>query len=253
MIQRMTPGFDAIEEKRISTDSGAILFDAARIAQPEPALLDAERWPAAGGRGRGVVRRVSGDFGSAVLRPYRRGGLVARLNRERYLWAGEDRTRPFLEFRLLAGMRARGLPVPAPLAAGYTRHGLWYRAQILTAEIGGATTLAEGLRERMGDGDAWVALGDTLARFHAAGICHADLNAHNLLFDGERRWWLIDFDRGGWRKPDPRWPQTRLARLQRSLRKLGAADLAAWPQVWQQLQQAHDVALRRALDDPANP
>lgn len=249
----MTPRFDAIEETRISTASGAILFDAARIAQPDPGLLDAARWPPAAGRGRGVVRRVSGVFGSAVLRPYRRGGLVARLNRERYLWTGEEQTRPFLEFRLLAGMRARDLPVPAPLAAGYSREGLWYRAQILTAEIAAASTLAEGLAERIGDGDAWRALGATLARFHAAGVCHADLNAHNLLFDGDRRWWLIDFDRGRWRRPDRHWPRTRLARLQRSLHKLGATGMSGWTQGWTQLVEAHDSALQTALEQPPRP
>ncbi len=237
--------FAPIEELRVVTESGdgAILFDAARIPQADRDVLDESRWPALGKRGRGSVKHVQGDFGAGVLRAYRRGGLVARINRERYLWTGESQTRPFCEFRLLAMMRARGLPVPAPLAAGYWRRGLFYRASILTAEIVGATTLAECLSEVMQRSESWRDLGTTLGRFHAAGICHADLNAHNVLVDQAKRWWLIDFDRGVARAPDDRWPQGRLLRLNRSLRKLGSAQISGWSQAWQQLLEAHDQAL----------
>ncbi len=65
-------------------------------------------------------------------------------------------------------------------------------------------------------------VGGAIARFHAAGAYHADLNAHNvLLTDAEV--WLVDFDRGELREPARLWQQANLARLQRSLHKLGAA------------------------------
>ncbi len=241
--------FAPIQELRVVTENGdgVILFDAARIPQADRDVLDESRWPALGKRGRGSVKRVQGDFGAGVLRAYRRGGLVARINRERYLWTGEAQTRPFREFRLLAMMRARGLPVPAPLAAGFWRSGPFYRASILTAEIDDATTLAECLTEVMVIPEIWRDLGATLGRFHAVGICHADLNAHNLLRDQTRQWWLIDFDRGVLRKPDASWPQGRLLRLNRSLRKLGCAQLSGWPQAWEQLLDAHEQALQRGL------
>ncbi len=237
--------FAPIVEKRAATSDGAILFDAARIPQVEPELLAAERWPTLDRHGRGAVHRVEGSFGRAVLRTYRRGGLIARFNRDRYLWSGEDRTRPFREFRLLAQMRAQGLPVPAPLAAGFRRSGTSYRASILTAEVPDVTTLADQLPALIDDTGAWEALGSTLARFHAAGFWHADMNAHNLLLDGQRRWWLIDFDRGEQRAPDTVWPQTRLARLQRSLYKLGAAEQPGWQRAWRALCGCHDRDLRR--------
>ena len=247
--------FAPSEELRVVTEDGdgVILFDAARIPQADRNLLDDSRWPALGKRGRGSVKHVQGDFGAGVLRAYRRGGLIARINRERYLWTGEAQTRPFREFRLLARLRAQGLPVPAPLAAGFWRRGPFYRASILTAEISGATTLAECLTEVMSSSKGWQDLGTMLGRFHAAGLCHADLNAHNLLIDPAQHWWLIDFDRGVLRKPDDRWPQGRLTRLNRSLLKLGAAQIVGWPQAWQHLLDAHQRSLQLGLSTGKPP
>ncbi len=40
-------------------------------------------------------------------------------------------------------------------------------------------------------------LGATLARFHVQGVKHADLNAHNIVFDLAHSIHVLDFDRGG--------------------------------------------------------
>ncbi|MCH7834210.1 MAG: 3-deoxy-D-manno-octulosonic acid kinase, partial [Proteobacteria bacterium] len=37
-----------------------------------------------------------------VLRHFLRGGLIGKLVRDAYVWTGEDTTRSFLEWRLLA-------------------------------------------------------------------------------------------------------------------------------------------------------
>ena len=58
-----------------------------------------------------------------------------------------------------------------------------------------------------------------LARFHRAGVWHADLTAHNILLDQDGRSYLLDFDRGRLRRPG-HWRQRNLARLLRSLRKI---------------------------------
>ena len=63
---------------------------------------------------------MHGEGWQGVLRRYRRG---ADRPPDNYLWAGEDRTRSFREYRLLAAMRRQGLDVPAPLAAAYWRQG----------------------------------------------------------------------------------------------------------------------------------
>ncbi len=62
--------------------------------------------------GRGSISYIEVDGQQFVLRRYLRGGLPARVSRDRYLWLGEERTRPFQEFRLLAALLDRGLPGP---------------------------------------------------------------------------------------------------------------------------------------------
>ena len=119
-------------------------------------------------------------------------------------------------------LAAAGLPVPAPVAARYVRNGMSYRADLIVRRIPGVETLAERLARGALDAALGERVGATLARFHAAGACHADLNAHNILLDARNHVALIDFDRGSLRKPALSWQQSNLARLRRSLVKLGA-------------------------------
>jgi 3-deoxy-D-manno-octulosonic acid kinase len=67
---------------------------------------------------------------------------------------------------------------------------------------------------------SWRAVGATIARMHAAGVDHADLNAHNILLGGDRIS-IVDFDRGRLRPPG-HWAARNLARLRRSLVKISA-------------------------------
>lgn len=234
----------AVDAHCVTTARGAIVFDRRRLPQVEAGWF-APNDSADGSRGgRGVVWRVDTPAGRAVLRHYRRGGAVARLSRDRYLWTGRERTRSFLEFRLLAALADRGLPVPAPLAARYLRcDPLRYTADLLTLEIPEACTLAELFPQVLDDAAALERLGATLARFHRAGACHADLNAHNILLDRSGQWWLIDFDRGSLRAPAAGWWASRLARLQRSWDKLGALAHPAGAGAWQRLCAAHQAAV----------
>lgn len=233
-----------VDAQCLALEGGAIVFDRARLAQVDPGWFEPVGERMSPGGGRGAVWRVLTPAGPAVLRHYRRGGLVARFSPDRYLWTGAGRTRSVREFRLLARLREMDLPVPAPLAARWQRRNLSYTADLLTAEIDGARTLAELLPAVVEDAAALEALGRTLARFHRAGVCHADLNAHNVLRDRHGVWWLIDFDRGSLRPPRPGWWRRRLARLQRSLGKLGRLDDAAGRQAWARVCLAHDAALR---------
>jgi len=210
-----------------ATPDGAILFDAGAATQAafDPIFFEPARWPAreapvSGGRGGAVF--IDAPFGRCVLRHYRRGGMVARMMGDRYLWTGVERTRGFAEFRLLAALRERKLPVPAPVAARYRRSGVHYRADLITQRIEGATTLAELLAQQKLDAAVAARVGTAIANFHAHGAYHADLNAHNVLLN-EAAVWLIDFDRGELRRPAREWRLANLARLQRSLVKLGAA------------------------------
>ncbi len=161
---------------------------------------------------------------SWVLRHYRRGGLVANLLDDGYLWTGAARTRSFAEWRLLRRLREWELPVPQPVAARYVRTGFTYRADLITVELPVRQTLASLLSAGPLPLATWSAVGRCIHRFHARGVQHADLNAHNLLLRAEGdAVYVLDFDRGRLRRRGA-WEQRVLARLRRSLLKV-TADL----------------------------
>ncbi|WP_426702788.1 3-deoxy-D-manno-octulosonic acid kinase [Rhodanobacter sp. Col0626] len=230
-----------MHERTHEDTEGAILFDAEVSPQVGHEWFAAEYWrehdalrAQAGGRGGVLV--IGTPVGECVLRHYRRGGLVATLMGDRYLWTGADRTRPFMEFRVLAEIARLELPGPVVMAARYCRHGLYYTADLITRRIADAQTLAECLATGRLDAELGEEVGALVARFHRAGIWHADLNAHNVLVaPGEL--YLIDFDRGRLRTPAVDWQQANLQRLRRSLMKLGAAtgEAAFDRDVWQPL------------------
>ena len=217
-----------MQERTYKDAEGAILFDAAVSPQVGHDWFAPDYWrerdalrPQAGGRG--GVAIIATPVGECVLRHYRRGGLVAALMGDRYLWMGADRTRPFEEFRLLAKITRLGLPGPTVVAARYCRRGTIYRADLITRRIAAAQTLAECLAAGRLDGELAEEVGALVARFHRAGVWHADLNAHNVLVTSDELY-LIDFDRGRLRTPANAWQQANLRRLRRSLLKLGAAS-----------------------------
>lgn len=213
---------DRVEMRVEHYATGALIYDAARCS-----AVQAAAWfglHASAGRvdgGRGGVRYVPGENGRTVIRHYHRGGLVARLMGDRFLYSGEQRTRPMREFHVLASAHALGLPVPRPVAAQFRRDGLFYRADLATSAIEPARTLASLVAHREVADFDWPALGRTIRRFHDAGVWHADLNAHNVLRDDAGTFWLLDFDRGWLAPARERWRRANLARLERSLRKVG--------------------------------
>ncbi|MCL4167233.1 UNVERIFIED_CONTAM: hypothetical protein GTU68_067437, partial [Idotea baltica] len=108
--------------------------------------------------------------------------------------------------------------VPSPIAARFVPSGPVYRADILIEEIPNAITVLEALKTYAMDQSAWRELGRTIARFHAHGIDHTDLNIRNILFDQNSKFWLIDFDKCS-QRPMGHWSQDNLARLKRSVVK----------------------------------
>lgn len=247
-------GFDATEVLtpfREGRGYGAILFDRKRIRQAEPDWMQPAHWgerarPVDSG-GRGGAWFIDAPFGPSLLRLYRRGGLAASFSRDRYLWHGADRTRSFAEFRLTRALHRKGLPVPTPIAASYVRHGAGYHAAILLERLPDVRSLAD--RVQVAGGDApWEETGRLVARFHRAGLDHADLNAHNILFDAQGHGWMIDFDRGALRIPATRWREGNLSRLRRSLLKLrGARTEEEVGYDFARLRRAYDRAWERGF------
>ena len=169
--------------------------------------------------GRGAVLFVRRGERTWALRHYRRGGAVARLTADRYLWTGLERTRAFREWRLLRDLHDGGLPVPRPVAAHVRRSGLTWRGDIITERIPDTRSLASAMAAGEVDAGTWAAIGATLRRFHGRGVDHADLNAHNVLLDPQGGVFLVDFDRGAVRAGSG-WQRRNLDRLRRSLHKI---------------------------------
>jgi len=211
-----------MSERQFRTAAGCILYDDSCAVKPEDAWFTRDYWQgrsAATAGGRGQVLFVRNGSLRWVLRHYRRGGLVGKWIADSYLWMGEERTRSFREWRLLALLAAEGFPVPAPIAARYVRSGLAYRADLITAEIPDARTLADCITGHELPAEAWRELGSVIARLHRRGVHHVDLNAHNVLVGPASMLHVIDFDRARIRAAGA-WEHAVLARLKRSLEKI---------------------------------
>ncbi len=203
--------------------------------------------------GRGDAWYLEGPFGAAVLRHYRRGGLMARFSTRHYLWLGESRLRCVREVALLEALQAAGLPVPAPIAGAWWREGLFYRAALLMARVPVRADLMSLVHEDAGTAP-WAAVGATLARFHRFGAHHPDLNARNVLKRADGGITLIDWDRGTLGHAVGRWCEDEIARLERSLMKYrrhvtplqigeGMARLRA---AWREAMASDDAATEHA-------
>jgi 3-deoxy-D-manno-octulosonic acid kinase len=215
------------EVRIIEHAGGAMLYDSSRVGNAVPGWLDPRWWHTRGtvsmaSEGRGAACLIEADGRSFVLRHYRRGGLAARIWSDRYWWRGAEQTRSFREWHLLYHLHRVGLPVPTPVAAGYQRRGRTYVADLLLQRLPEVRSLASELRAAPVALRTWVAVGRWLRRFHLCGVCHADLNAHNILLGADDAVWFIDFDRGTLRSPGW-WSDANLVRLYRSLHKIAAS------------------------------
>lgn len=185
-----------------------------------------ERLPPAralpGGRGGVGAFPLRGDL-SVVLRPYRRGGLVARFVQRRFLGL---RPRPFRELQVAAALAAAGVPTPEPLGAAvrWDAPGV-YCGAIATREIWGAANLWQFLQhvppaERA---MACTAAAAAVRALHDAGAVHPDLNLQNVLIrragDGVEAW-IIDLDRVRFTTITARHRRAAFDRICRSIRRL---------------------------------
>lgn len=174
--------------------------------------------------GRGSTHLIALQGRDCVLRHYYRGGMIRHISRDRFVWTGEERTRSFNEWRLLAALRERELPVPRPVAGRYVRRGMFYTADLITERLPNVRSLAAALVDASHPADVWTGVGAMLARFHRAMVFHADLNAHNIQVGDSGALYLLDFDRGRIMDGAGSWSNANLHRLRRSLEKIKRLD-----------------------------
>jgi len=196
--------------------------------------------------GRGRVLPVTIDGRNCMLRHYYRGGLVRHFSRDSFVWTGQDATRSFHEYRLLAALRVAGLPVPAPVAARYVRGGALYTADVITETLPHVEPLSAVLHGGALSSARWREIGMLVGRFHRSNVFHADLNAHNIQVGRDGDLFLLDFDRGRMMPGPGAWSERNLQRLRRSLRKISRIDGAHFAESdWEPLLQGYRAASAR--------
>lgn len=205
-----------------------IIYDAQLAGQISSHWFSPDYWQQQGSlqavsAGRGAAWFIQAQTGQYVLRHYRRGGLMAKLSADRYVWTGLAGTRAWREYLLLAELQRLGLPAPRPVAARVVRYGWLYAADLLSQRIPDSQPLSRFLAERPLGDTVWQTIGKVIREFHRKHIYHADLNAHNILLDSQNRIFLIDFDKSRIDQ-DASWHARTLQRLRRSLLKLQSKD-----------------------------
>ncbi|HOD48480.1 MAG TPA: lipopolysaccharide kinase InaA family protein [Candidatus Hydrogenedentes bacterium] len=139
--------------------------------------------------GRGTVYRFPLPRGSALVREYRRGGLLRYVNRDAYLT-----NRPLAELRIVDYLWRQDFPVPEPLGICWWRRCGLLRGRIATMALD-ALHLQDCLLTGSEPSSATLKkIGETIRRMHDLGVWHADLQVRNILVSGGRPF-LIDFDK----------------------------------------------------------
>jgi tRNA A-37 threonylcarbamoyl transferase component Bud32 len=228
-VRAVPPGFTAIDTRTgfvvVRDDLRDVLLRVLLDATPE--IVEGEPLNS-GGRGATWAITLAGG-GRAVLRWYRRGGVVRHFIRDRYFgW----RLRPLLELALTAEARRRGIAVPEVLGArvDHLRAG-GYRGAIVTREIAGTETLGDAVRRGASGAERSTivaAVARAVRTMHDRGLHHRDLNVGNILLRRAGEGvdvHLIDLDRARLRDRVARRSRRRaLRRLARSVAKLEAPD-----------------------------
>jgi 3-deoxy-D-manno-octulosonic acid kinase len=243
-----------VSETVEKTGTGAILYDPTVLNHIEDASFSPAAWQRSSGveghlrsAGPGTTSVVDDGHRSFVIRHYHRGGFASLITRDEYIWLGENRTRSFVEFRLLSALRAADLPVPRPAAARYQRRGLLYTADLITQYEPGIRPLSIRIADDTGH-DFWRRVGAGIANFHNVGVNHADLNAYNVQVDSKDDVFVLDFVRGSLMRQGGGWRERNLARLQRSLEKVSDLDHCARFSAsdWKALREGYRDAARSA-------
>lgn len=248
------------ELTRIESGDATMLYDPSCAGNFGAHWFEPTHWQSCGAirgtaRGRGNTVFFEDAGHQYALRHYRRGGLIARVLADRYRYAGLELSRPWRELQLTHALHVAGLPVPQPIAARVVRAGAWYRGDFITRRLTATRTLAECLTGYLAKplasdtnpAELFAAVGRCIARFHRAGVHHADLNAHNVLIDTRGEVFLIDFDRGEIRSPGW-WQDANLVRLRRSILKVCDAlpavrfDETLWTALYLAYRETRDAA-----------
>lgn len=166
--------------------------------------------------------QLPGSSLDVVVRHARRGGVLAAVRGDRYVWPGRA------PWELATALRLQELGVRTPDVVAYALYPAgrgFCRCDVVTRRLPAGSefpvawqSASPAVREEL-----LVAVAELLRDLRAAGAQHADLNAKNIYLAREgERWhaWVLDVDRVRFRRPsEVSVGAPNLARLDRSLRK----------------------------------
>ena len=171
--------------------------------------------------------QLPGSSLDVVVRHAQRGGLLAALRGDRYVWPGRA------PWELATALKLEALGVRTPDVVAYALYPAgrgFCRCDVLTRRLPAGAAFPEAWKHGSPEAheELLVAVAAMLRDLRAAGAKHPDLNAKNLYVArvGER-WqaWVLDVDRVRFLTPSESWVGApNLARLVRSLRKLRDRD-----------------------------
>jgi 3-deoxy-D-manno-octulosonic acid kinase len=144
--------------------------------------------------GRGLIRFIDlPNMGCIAIKQYRRGGLISKVVRERYL--SQAKLRPEQELEILVEAQKLGVNVPRPLGF-VTEGGLFYKAWLLTQEIPKHRTLTEIAETKPYLVNELIGkLVTQVSRLISARIHHVDLHPGNTVVSGDNEVYILDFDK----------------------------------------------------------
>lgn len=222
-----------------------IIYDDTVIDEADENLFESEYWHTQPqseiiSKGRGEILLINIQGQSSVLKHYYRGGLIANVLLDKYLWTGLDSSRSFAEYRILRTMYTLGLPVPRPIAARVRRQGLFYQADLITSQIIDVSSMADLLLKQRLTSQHWLDIGDCIGRFHQLGFYHDDLNIENIMIDHEGNVFLLDFDKGVQSQADKDYSTSSFDRMKRSVMKWCSVNHQPFPgKEWAGLMAGH--------------
>ncbi|RMG44961.1 MAG: hypothetical protein D6718_08795 [Acidobacteria bacterium] len=195
---------------------------AAGLDAPETLLRPRPEGPGTGRGPRAMVDLPGG--GRVFVKQALRGGLPARITRDRHLW----RRRFLRDLDRARRAAACGCPVVPWLGAVFERARPGWRVFLIAPWIEGGIDLARLMGRTRDPREAeaiWRAALDAVGAMHRGGMYHRDLNLGNLVARRSASGWevvVVDLDRPRlYAGPVPRRRRRRaLARLARSWRRL---------------------------------
>ena len=233
----------------LKINQNIIIYDDTVIDEADENLFESEYWltqPQSEiiSKGRGEVLLININGQSSVLKHYYRGGLIANVLLDKYLWTGLDSSRSFAEYRILRTMYKLNLPVPRPIAARVKKQGLFYQADLITSQIIDVNSMADLLFNQRLTSQHWLDIGDCIGRFHQLGFYHDDLNIENIMIDQEENVFLLDFDKGFQSRADRDHSTSVFDRMKRSVMKWGSVNNQPFPATeWKKLMVSYSLRM----------